>query len=330
MVETDRAGAPNAQSLTTPNLGVLMAQTTTRIYPIPDQLGPYESLQKLGRGAMNYVLRGVHRVSGESVALKVLAPHQSQRPENMLRWQTESQAGLAIRHASVVACRDVGQQGDWAYLVQELVEGGDLAELRERSGGRLAPALVVRLGVALARGLTAVHRAGWIHRDVKPSNVLLCRNCRPKLADFGVATPLAESQPGVLVGSPAFMSPEQIRGDAATAAIDCYGLAVTLFQLLTGELPFERTPEAIMSGACVVCAPPSVQDIVPSLPHQFDFFFQRALAVDPAQRYANAGALAGALLDILPLLRPVLPTNSAMAPPQADMAFRPASWLEAL
>ena len=316
--------------LATFQLGVAMPQTTTRIYRMPEQLGPYESLQKLGRGAMNYVLRGVHRQTGQSVALKVLAPHQSQRPENMQRWRAESQAGLAIRHASVVACHDVGQQGDWAYLVQELVEGGDLAELRERSGGRLVPALVVRLGIALARGLTAVHRAGWIHRDVKPSNVLLCRNSRPKLADFGVATPLAEGQPGILVGSPAFMAPEQIRGEPATAGVDCYGLAVTLFQLLTGELPFERTPEAIMSGSCPLVAPPSVQDIVPSLPHQFDAFFQRALAVDPGKRYVNAGALAGALLDILPMLRPVLPTSSAMAPPQADMAFRPASWVEAL
>jgi serine/threonine-protein kinase len=308
------------------------SKTTTKVYRKPKHLGPYHSLKKLGRGAMNYVLRGVHHETGQVVALKVLAPHQRRRSSNVTRWQAESQAGLVIRHDHVVAVLDVGEDQGWAYLAQELVLGGDLSEFRQAAGGRLPPAQVIRLGMAIARGLHAVHRAGWLHRDLKPSNILLTDDGQPKLADFGVASLMDSVQSGVVVGSPAFMAPELMRGEAASTASDCYAMAVSLFHLLTGRLPFRRTPAEILAGTCPVVRPPSAVGLLPALPRQWDAFFARALAIEAERRYDTAAAMVSALHDLLPLMRPALPAGqpAPKAAERPEASWRPASWVTAL
>ena len=236
VVTKDAAGTSNS------------ARVTTRTYRMPKRLGPYQHLRKLGRGAMQYVLQGVADsgpLSGRDVALKVLAPHQLTKPAALAQWRNEVRAGLAIRHPHVVATFDVGETDlaagsaptRWAYLVQELVPDGDLAQLQDHLGGRLPPILAVRLTMAVARGLTAVHQAGWVHRDLKPSNILLERRpgagWLPKISDFGLAVHADEvaagQVAGQLAGTPAFMAPEQLAGGDVDGRTDCYAWPLHCF-----------------------------------------------------------------------------------------------------
>lgn len=259
-------------------------------YVLPSRLGAYRVLGKLGRGGMNHVLRGLHITLGREVALKILAPHQRDEPATYRRFKAEARAAAAACHPNLLTIHDAARDQGWCYLAMELAPGGDLRSRLRR--GRMEEATVLRLLRDLAWGLEAFHSAGFLHRDVKPANILLAANDTPKLADMGVAIGLHEQDGAEVVGSPAYMAPEQIRGVTLDARADVHALAATGYELLTGQVPWRRrredcTPDRFRSEPA-----PSCRALRPELSEGTDALLRSALAEDPSARPASAAAFA--------------------------------------
>ena len=266
---------------------------------LPQKLGPYRIVGQLGKGGMNHVLRAVHSILQREVALKILAPQQRADQTTLQRFKAEARAGAAIDHRNVATCFDAGRQGEWCYLAHELVDGGDLEQERRRRGDRFPERLAIALARDIARGLAAVHEAGFVHRDIKPANILLDQGLTPKLADFGIAVDINDQPRGEVLGSLAFMSPEQIRGRALDGRSDCYALCATLYALVTGTVPFKRRIADLKAGTVPIVAPPSCRRVRPRLSRGLDALLRRGLAIAPADRHADAASLADALDALL-------------------------------
>ena len=263
------------------------------------RLGRWELVRPLGRGGMGEVWLARDPASGEEVALKRLL--FARVPGALARFQRESTALLRLRHPAVVAWRDAGvdaREGPW--LAMELVRGGTLAD-RVDTGGPLPPREAVQLVLDLCHGLAAVHASGALHRDLKPTNVLLDGAGRPKLTDFGLARPTERGESltatGTFLGSPGFMAPEQVRGakDAIGPATDVYGLGATLHYALTGQAPFEAETPVACLARILQHAPQPPSTGRPGLPAELDAIVLRCLAKSPADRYPHAMALHAAL-----------------------------------
>jgi serine/threonine-protein kinase len=227
-----------------------------------DVLGRYEIGDELGEGGMATVFRARDRELRRDVAVKVLFPHLARRAEVVRRFQREARAAAGLEHPNILRIYDVGGgepasdpsargELDPPYIVMELIRGRTLLQEIEQRGPLLAE-LVACIGALLADALAAAHAAGIIHRDIKPSNVLLAQGGRLLLADFGVARLETEdslvTRTGALLGTPAYMSPEQASGDTATARSDLYSLGATLYQLSTGHLPYSGSPAKVMAA----------------------------------------------------------------------------------
>jgi len=272
-----------------------------------DVLGRYELGDEVGEGGMATVFRARDRELRRDVALKVLFPHLAKRPEVVRRFQREARAAATLEHANILRVYDVGGGDagagdvvDPPFIVMELVRGRALLAEIEQHGPMFAE-VVACAGVLLADALAAAHQAGIVHRDVKPSNVLVSHDGRLLLADFGVARLETEdsliTRTGAVLGTPAYMSPEQATGDTATARSDLYSLGATLYQLATGALPFTGSQAKVLaqvqSGALV----PAVKrraEVGPELSAVID----RLMAVDPQARPARASEVAADLRAI--------------------------------
>ncbi|MGE5183463.1 MAG: serine/threonine-protein kinase, partial [Acidobacteriota bacterium] len=237
-----------------------------RVVHAGDVLGRYELVEEVGEGGMATVYRAKDRELRRDVAVKVLFPHLAKRPEVVRRFQREARAAAALDHANILRVYDVGggeapeverggpappREVDPPYIVMELVRGRSLlAEIEQR--GPLLAELAACVGALLADALAAAHAAGVIHRDVKPANVMIASGGRVLLADFGVARLETEdslvTKTGALLGTPAYMSPEQATGDTATAKSDLYSLGATLYQLATGALPYSGSPAKVLAS----------------------------------------------------------------------------------
>lgn len=236
--------------------------------------------------------------SGEEAAVKLLAGLIE--TEERLRFERESRALVELRHPGVVRWLEGGQDEGGPWIALELCPGGTL-EARVRASGPLEAREAVALASELSAAVAAAHRAGVLHRDLKPSNVLFDQDGRPRLADFGLARPVARGDSltatGTIMGTPGFLAPEQVAGDKDRIgpATDVYGLGATLYYLLTGQPPF--VANSVMAGLRAVLheppRPPSASrpDLSPSL----DALVLRCLAKSPAARYTNASALRAAL-----------------------------------
>src|SRR6185312_12655441 len=198
------------------------------------------------------------------VAVKVLFPHLARRDEVVRRFQREARAAATLEHRNILRVYDVGggADDDPPYIVMELIRGRSLLGELEQKGPMLAE-VVACLGALLADALGAAHAAGIIHRDVKPANVMIASDGRVLLADFGVARLETEdslvTKTGSLLGTPAYMSPEQASGDTATAKSDLYSLGATLYQLATGVLPYSGTPAKVMAQIATGSLVPAVK-----------------------------------------------------------------------
>lgn len=293
-----------------------------------ERLGRYRIEEAIGRGAMGVVYRARDPAIGRRVAIKMLAlpPGLSpqQADELRRRFVHEARAAGAIVHPNVVALYDVGQAPDGTpYLVLELCEGGTLAA--RLAGPPPDPLEVARHGAALARALDAAHRAGILHRDLKPSNFLVGADGQLKIADFGVAR-LATSEltaAGTLLGSPAYMSPEQVAGRRLDARSDLYSLAAVLYRWLTGRPPHpgEELTELLYRIAHEDPLPPS--QLRPDIPPELDRLLRRALARDPEARPPSALSFAEELEAIVGRAEP------ARARPAARKGLHPAILLAA-
>jgi len=217
-----------------------------------DTLGRYDLLDELGEGGMATVFRARDTELRREVAVKVLFPHLARRNEVVRRFHREARAAAGLEHSNILRIYDVGggEGDDPPFIVMELIRGRTLLQEIEQRGPLLAE-VVACVGALLADALAAAHEAGIVHRDIKPSNVLIAQGGRLLLADFGVARLETEdslvTRTGALLGTPAYMSPEQASGDTATSRSDLYSLGATLYQLSTGLLPYSGSPAKVMS-----------------------------------------------------------------------------------
>jgi serine/threonine-protein kinase len=270
---------------------------------MPRSFGRYRVVGELGKGAMGIVYRAEDPELGRKVAIKTISLTGSDREMDTIqaRFRQEARAAGTVSHPAIVTIYDVGREGDLAFIAMELVEGTELRQLIR--DGSLAPTQSLELAALVADGLAYAHGQGVIHRDIKPSNIMVLPDGRVKIMDFGIAR-LQESdvktQSGVLLGSPQYMSPEQVAGHALDGRADIFSLGVVLYEMLTGVKPFDGTDltQLLFWVVNLPHKPPSERN--PSLPAVIDYVIARALKKDPQERYASAAELARDLRECIP------------------------------
>jgi serine/threonine protein kinase len=270
--------------------------------------GKYRLERPLARGGMGAVWVGKHIELDSNVALKFMAPEYGTRPELRARFEREAKASALMKVANVVHVYDYGIEDDTPYLVMELLHGEDLATRLAREG-RLSPAAMVRIVDQVCKGLRRAHEVGLIHRDLKPPNIFLTREGEEeivKILDFGIAKSTAPglvgkaTKPGTLVGSPHYMSPEQVReNQELDHRSDLWSVGIIIFQCLTGRLPFPGHEVGdVLVDICTEDIPVASQ-IVPDLAPEVDRFLEHALMRERDERFQSARELAEAFAAIV-------------------------------
>ena len=269
--------------------------------PAPRKLGRYEIDGEVGRGGMGVVYRALDPAIRRIVAIKTIPldqdsdAHASELQQRLMR---ESQAAGQLSHPNIVAIHDISQEGQVAYIVMEFVEGRTLEQILEGEPGPRPVAEALRIVQECAAALDYAHSRGVVHRDIKPANIMLQPDGAAKVADFGIArgpqlTSLTQS--AAIVGSPQFMAPEQWKGEEATGRADQYSLAAVVYSMLTGHRPYEASTLASLAAKVLNDEPPAATSRSPALPRAVDSVLRKALAKNPAQRYAKCGEFAAAL-----------------------------------
>ncbi|MFP5341874.1 MAG: Stk1 family PASTA domain-containing Ser/Thr kinase [Candidatus Limnocylindria bacterium] len=259
--------------------------------------GRYQLIELLGQGGMATIYRATDTQLGREVAVKLLRPEYLRDPDFSSRFRQEAQSAASLSHPNVVTVYDYGEDPSGPFIVMEYVDGEDLASILRRNGS-LPPGQVARIGASVARALQAAHERGIVHRDMKPGNVLIGRDGRVKVVDFGIARAIAEAHvtlPGTTLGSVHYFSPEQARGEPATAASDIFSLGIVLYELLTGERPWVGDSAASVALARLTGPVPDPLAVRPTLPPEMAAVVRTAMAPTPDGRFASAAALAAAL-----------------------------------
>ena len=275
-------------------------------------LAGYELIDEIGRGAMGTVwLARQLDLGGRLVALKILPRDALFSEERRQRFLQEAKALARVRHPNVVAVFDVVQDREVMAYAMEWIEGRSLAEcISAHKGTPRADWLpfVARIGVQIARALEAVHEIGLVHRDVKPSNILIREDGTAMLGDFGLVRDpeqAVQTMTGAFVGTLAYAAPEQLRGDKVAAPCDIYGLGATLYQALGLRLPYDQSSPAELTSAIEAGTASALRRLDSSLPHDVDVIVQKAMSLEPEQRYASAVEMGDDLQRLLDL-RPIL------------------------
>jgi len=255
----------------------------------------YQLREPIGAGGFGAVYRAEQPGVGREVAVKVILPVYANHPEFIRRFEAEAQIVARLEHPHIVPLYDFWREPDGAYLVMRYMRGGSLHAAL--AGGPLPLDVCTRTLEQLAAALAVAHRAGVVHRDLKPANVLLDEDGNAYLADFGIAKDLDRTdpddltQPGAILGSPAYLSPEQIKDEPVTPRTDIYSLGVLLYESLTGKQPFVDSPPAELLQKQLHESLPALQACRPDLPAALDAVIQRATAKDPAERYPDVASL---------------------------------------
>jgi serine/threonine-protein kinase len=263
-----------------------------------ETLGKYELRHILGKGAMGTVYEGFDPIIARRLAIKTVRlpdaeDHEAQ--EELARFKREAQAAGRLSHPNIVGVFDYGETPEIAYIVMEFVDGTTLKHIVDKKE-RFELTEVVRLMEGVLAGLQYSHDRGVVHRDIKPANIMLTKAGEVKIADFGIARIESSSmtQAGTMLGTPSYMSPEQFMGQTVDSRTDLYSSGVMLYQLLTGEKPFEGGLTAIMHKV-INTEPPPPSALSVTVPHAFDLVVQKAMAKRPEDRYATANDFAAAL-----------------------------------
>ena len=297
---------------------------------IGTQLGKYEIQAELGRGGMATVYRAYQESLNRHVAVKVLAGQLAHDGDFRQRFEREAKAVAQLDHPNILPIYDYGedQQRDVVYFVTQLVEGGTLSQ---RMGQPLPIAEAVRIASGVAQALDCAHHHGIIHRDVKPSNILLTEDGRPLLSDFGIARIVQEThltRTGTSLGTPQYMSPEQAKGEPLDFRADIYSLAVVLYEMLVGRPPFQADTDIAVLHQQVYEPPPPPRQLRSDIPRRLEKVILKALAKDPAKRYPTAGAMAQALERALPSRVSPLQRRPAPVTPAYGAKVEPATIIQ--
>ncbi|HEU4866285.1 MAG TPA: serine/threonine-protein kinase [Actinomycetota bacterium] len=273
--------------------------------------GRYELGELVGSGGMGEVYAGRDTKLDRAVALKFLRKDMASHEDLRSRFEAEARAAGRLSHANVVGVFDTGEHEGNPFIVMELLSGRTLAD--EAVSGPATEARARQVCREIVSALKASHTQGVLHRDLKPGNVLLCEDGSVKVGDFGVAK-MAEgmdlTQAGIMLGTPAYLAPERIEGEPASAASDIYSVGVMLYEFLAGRKPFDADTPLGMIRAIQEEQVPSLTDLRPDVDPEFAAVIGKAMARDPALRYASAAEMEADLIE--PVVQP--PTGDATLP----------------
>jgi serine/threonine protein kinase/Tol biopolymer transport system component len=271
------------------------------------RLGDYEIQSLLGAGGMGEVYRARDLRLRRDVAIKVLPAFVSSDPERLRRFEQEATAAAALNHPNILGVHQMGTHEGAPYLVSELLEGETLRELVKR--GPLAVRKAVDHAVQIARGMSAAHEKGIVHRDLKPENLFVTKDGRMKILDFGLAklthprttfdhdapTVSEGTEPGVVMGTVGYMSPEQVCGKTADHRADIFAFGAVLYEMLSGKRAFQKPTSAETMSAILNEDPPGISQLLPNLPPALQRVVHRCLEKNPEQRFQSSSDLAFAL-----------------------------------
>jgi beta-lactam-binding protein with PASTA domain len=268
--------------------------------------GRYRVISRLGSGGMADVYLAHDQLLGREMAVKVLHHHFAEDQEFVERFKREASSAAALSHPNIVGIFDRGEWDGTYYIAMEYVAGRSLKTI-VRQQGPLDPVTAIDIVIQILRAARSAHRRGVIHRDLKPHNVILDEEGRARVTDFGIARAGASDMTltGSIMGTAQYLSPEQAQGLPVTAGADLYSIGVILYELLTGTVPFEGETAVAIAFKQVSAEPRPPSELNPTLPPSLDAVVLRALAKDPAHRYADADELTAALQherDALPAL----------------------------
>ena len=303
----------------------------------PEKIGRYEVKSELGRGGMATVYLAFDPRFKREVAVKVLPPQLLADPVYRARFEREAQTIAALEHPAIVPVYDYGEEEGQLYLVMRYMPGGSLSEKLNK--GTLLPVEVVHIIARITSALDQVHARGIIHRDLKPGNILFDQYGEAYLSDFGIArlTEATTTLTGAaIVGTPAYMSPEQARGDLdIDGRSDLYAVGAIIFQMLSGKLPYESTTPLGLAMKHITDPVPSINQVRPDLPPTFDRVIETAMAKDRTERFQSGKELANALnavtegkalpyLPATPLPAISQPASLSTPPPRISEPISPA------
>lgn len=294
----------------------------------PAQLGRYDVVAEIGRGAMGVVYRAVDPMLERTVAIKTinmaLDPGEMEHYEK--RFTIEARAAGGLNHPNIVIIYDIGRSGDLAYMAMEYLEGRELKELI--TGNEITPERALDIAALVADGLAYAHAHEVVHRDVKPANIMILKDGRVKITDFGIArmrTADVRTQTGVVLGSPRYLSPEQVLGKRCDARADTFSLGVILYEMVTGQAPFNGIDVNSLMFQIVNFTPPPPSSVNRSLPAMLDLIIAKALAKNAEDRYAGIAELAADLracrqqgMSVTPTTATAVTTAPRMIPDPTD------------
>jgi serine/threonine-protein kinase len=263
---------------------------------VPGQrLGRYEIVEEIGRGGMAVVCKAREPATGRTVALKLLPPHLHSSREHVRAFLREADAVQRLHHRGIAAVHEAGCHGGRYFFAMEFVEGASLAEVIAR--GRLLPEEAARIAAEAARAVGAAHRAGVIHRDLKPRNIMVAPDGRAVVLDFGLSALFGQPDEtaGRIVGTPAYISPEQARAsvkEPVGPATDVYSLGAVLYEAVTGQPPYSGVDGPAIIARVLGSAPPPPRTFAPGLNPRLEGIILKAMARKPRSRYASADELA--------------------------------------
>lgn len=283
---------------------------------IGKEISHYKLLQLLGQGGMGKVFKAQDTRNGEMVALKILTQYSSDDEEMKKRFQREAAAGLKLQHPNIVKIREVGEAGAEMFICMELVQGKTLRQILK--DGPLSPARVVEIGIGVCQGLAAAHQLGIIHRDIKSENIMITDGGQVKIMDFGLAkmqNATMLTKEGDLLGTVAYMSPQQAIGEKLDARTDIFSLGVLLYELLTDQMPFTGEYEMAVLYSVLNEEPASFREIKPEIPVALEQVVFNALKKNLEARYQSAEELRKDLEQI----QQFLSAESPLGPEKLDL-----------
>jgi serine/threonine protein kinase len=286
---------------------------------IKPTVGRYEVIKELGQGAMGIVYKARDPKINRLLAIKTIRFSDEFEEDKVKdvkeRFFKEAEIAGQLSHPSIVAIYDVGEDYDLTYLAMEFLEGGDLRRYCQKDS-RLPLRRVLRIISETALALDYAHKNNVIHRDVKPANIMLLKNGKIKVTDFGIAKAVSSSQTksGVILGTPNYMSPEQINGDPIDGRSDIFSLGVVFFELLNGQLPFQGKNLTSLLYNVTQSRHPSVRAINPNIPKACEQIIDRALAKDPEKRFQSGEEVAKYLNAMIKRIEQVIAKNRKQQP----------------